>query len=166
MICLQQEHIQSGEMLHDIVVIISQVCSDPHGFLSLVHPVAYRLCRIMGNGKGLHGQISQPEILILPDFMEDILRKFSQTFGSAYGFNGSPGGVNGNLILSGNDSQPPDMIRVLMGDQNSGKIPCGKIQVIEPEFHPFSADSRVHQHVGAVASHIDTVSAAAARYTT
>ena len=53
-----------------------------------------------------------------------------------------------------------------MGNQNTVAVPGGVVNASQSLFNAFSADSYIYQQACGITSHIDTVSAAAAGYTT
>src|SRR5699024_4965861 len=74
--------------------------------------------------------------------------------------------VDGQAVFSGQHSQPPDVVGVLMGDKHPVYLSSRAIDGAQAFLHPLSADAGVDQQAGGIAPHINAVSAASAGDTT
>ena len=109
MIRLQKKRIQIQQMIDYVLIILSKVCSNPHGMLSAFHTVPYRLCRIMRDHKRIHCQIPDLKRFIFMNLMENPFRDLTQIH-LRQRLQSSSRCINRNLMLSCNHAQTFDMI--------------------------------------------------------
>ena len=166
MIRLQQKSVHPLQGFHGIIIVGTQIRDNSHFLLSMGNPVSHRLRRVVGDGDRVTGQILDDYLFVRPDDMEQPVRQLPHRRSVFDRSNGSCRGINRHGIFPAQNSQPRNMIRVLMSDQYPVNIFHGKLQSFQPFLRPFPADSHIHQKVSGLRSHINTVPAASAGNTT
>ena len=130
--------------------------------LAALDPVSHRVSRVVVNRKRLYLHIPDQDLHVRQNRTEKFFRVLAQILHILDLFNGLLGGVDGDPVLSGKDSQPLHMVRVLVGDEHPVQLASLDPDVIESLLDPVVADPRVDEDVGVLRSRIDAVAAAAA----
>jgi hypothetical protein len=138
------------QLVYQILIVNAQVRHDRRGAVLMPDDIHDRICRIVGYADGFDVKVTHLKGLIRRDYMKQSLVNRPEGAVLPNGLYRFFRGVDGQSVASSHDSQPLDMIHVLMGNKYSACFLRLQAEGSETLPDPLPADACIYQNMAVV----------------